>query len=125
MNEHSNSLPLPDDAMIVLRKSGGLRFTTRTIVVYVDGRIESDRRGQRAAGRIDRTQLEELRRLLAAIDFLHLTLPAIKPSPDAHVYEIAARIDREINRVEVAEGRIPGSLKPLIEQLRRLAAPIE
>ncbi len=120
-----DSLPLPDDVMIALRKSGGLRFTTRTIVVYADGRVESARMGRRAAGRIDQTQIEELQRLLAAIDFLHLTLPAIKPSPDAYVYEIAARIDREINRVEVIEGRIPGSLKPLIEQLRRLTATIE
>jgi hypothetical protein len=116
---------LPNGGFIALRKSGGLRFTTRTIVVYADGRIETDRMGRRAVGRIDQAQIEELHRLLTKIDFPHLALPAIKPSPDAYVYEIAARIEREIHRVEVVDGHIPVPLKPLIDQLRRLTATIE
>jgi hypothetical protein len=51
-------LKLPRGAFLALRKSGGLNFTTREVVVYPDGRVAYDARG------VPQKEYNRLRRVL-------------------------------------------------------------
>ena len=58
-------LKLPRGAFIALRQSGGLRFSTREVIVYNDGRVISRRQGKLGAGegsrRITPAEVAELK----------------------------------------------------------------
>ncbi len=118
-------LELPDGAIVALRKSGGLRFSTRTLIVYADGEAlytASRGGGSKEATAIELTEAQQLRlrRALARIDFASLPKGPGRASPDAYVYEIAARTLGQTHFVEAWDGSIPTTLKPLVEQLQRL-----
>ena len=63
-----DELKLPRDAFIALRQSGGLRFSTREITVYNDGRVIWRRQGKLHAGegsrRISPDEVAELKELI-------------------------------------------------------------
>ncbi|MGB8647029.1 MAG: hypothetical protein WCF84_17465 [Anaerolineae bacterium] len=123
--EPDERLDLPKGAFVAMRKSGGLKFSTRTLVVYTDGHAlytagpGSTSVSQSAAVELSEMQLARLRRTLAAIDFAKLPPRAGRASPDGFVYEITAHVLKSYY-CEAWDGSIPQALKPLIEQLRRL-----
>lgn len=118
-------LRLPRGAFVGLRKSGGFRFSTREVVVYPDGRVAYDARGvpQKEYTRLRRAlndgQTMSLRKLLDQTNFWK-TEGGGQQNPDAFAYEIAARIGQRSNEIEVYDGSIPESLKPLLERLTKL-----
>jgi hypothetical protein len=117
---------LPPGALVAMRKSGGLVFRSREIVVYGDGRVE---RGTLGGGRpatadqrtASAAQLAALRRAVGRID-LARTPPPARPGPDAFVYEIALPTDAGVREIVVADGQIPETIRPLLRELGRLLA---
>ena len=122
----SENLALPRGAWVAMRKSGGLRFTSREIVVYRDGRVTyagDYTAGQVRTWKLTDTQVSRLHGALAEIDFSHLPPAAGRQNPDAYAYEIVARIGRRVQRAETFDGSIPDALKPFLRQLGRLVPP--
>ncbi|MBK9714080.1 MAG: hypothetical protein IPO81_22670 [Kouleothrix sp.] len=119
-------LTLPRGALVAMRKSGGLSFSSREIVVFRDGRVAYRRSG--AAGhapageptRLTAAQLDDLLAALRAVDFARLAPAAGGQPPDRFAYEIVARPRRRIKVAEVFDGSIPETVAPLIRQLRAL-----
>ncbi len=124
-SEREAALALPEGAWLAMRKSGGLLFSSREVVVYEDGRVTGSAIGggrpERDAPprRLGAAQLAALRRAVEQIDFGRLPREG-RQGRDAFVYEIAARRGRATHAVEVFEGAIPEQFASLIEQLSRL-----
>ncbi len=118
-------LRLARGAFIAFRKSGGLHFTTREVVLYPDGKVAYDARGvpQKEYNRLRRAlndgQIISLRKLLDQINFWK-TEGRGEQNPDAFAYEIAARLGQRSNELTVFDGSVPENLKPLIERLNAL-----
>jgi hypothetical protein len=118
-------LKLPRGAYIAFRQSGGLRFSTREVIVYKDGRVIARRQGKLGAGegsrRITPDEVAELKELIEQSGFLELPHSIGSSSPDGYAYEVIARMDRRTNSVECFDGRIPPELQPLLARLKALA----
>lgn len=118
-------LKLARGGFIAFRKSGGLAFSTREVVIYPDGKVAYDARGvpQKEYNRLRRVlndgQIISLRKLLDQTNFWK-TESSGKQNPDAFAYEIAARIGQRSNELQVFDGSIPEILDPLIERLTKL-----
>lgn len=121
----------PRGALVAMRKSGGIRFTWRLLVVHQDGRLiyKSNELGApekaRVIGALDAEQKAALETALAATDFGARAYGA-RQNPDAFAYEIIARVGDKNHFVEAFQGSIPAALQPLITQLNALlpgAAP--
>ena len=116
----------PRGALVAMRKSGGIRFTWRLLVVRGDGRLiyKSNQIGAprtaRAIGQLEAAQLADLQALIAQTDFAARSPGAGRQNPDAFAYELIARVGRKNVFAEAFEGSIPEALKPLIQQLNRL-----
>jgi hypothetical protein len=114
-------LELPPGALLAFRKSGGLRFSSREIVVYRDGWVVSTdeetygRTRHLRAGELDRLAHQALRAGLAR----RSPAGAAQP-PDGYAYEVAARVGRRLRRAEAMTGAIPAELAPLIRALEAL-----
>lgn len=127
----NDTLARPRGALIAMRKSGGLFFTWRLLVVHQDGRliyksneIDSPEKA-RVIGALEAPQLTELQQLIAQTDFNARAYGA-RQNPDAYAYEIIARVGRKNKYAEVFEGSVPAALKPLLARLNGLlpgAAP--
>lgn len=115
---------LPRSAFVGLRKSGGLNFTSREVVVYPDGRVAYDARGvpQKEYTRLRRVmndgQVIALRKLLDQTNFW-MTEGNGEQNPDAFAYEIAATLNHRSHEIEVFDGSIPENLMPLLERLAK------
>jgi hypothetical protein len=122
-----DKLTLPRGALVAMRKSGGFRFSSRTIVVYRDGRAiyEISTPAAEAPGlwRLTDEQLVELYGALEQANFPRLPAATGRHNPDAFAYEIVARVRRRLYAAEVFDGSIPPSLAPLIRQLGQLMQP--
>jgi len=130
---HQKSAP-PDDerlkrprgALVAVRKSGGIRFTWRLLVVRADGRLiyKSNEigapRAARPIGQLDPAQLADLQALIAQTDFAAGSPGAARQNPDAFAYELIARVGHKNLFAEAFEGSVPEPLKPLIQRLNRL-----
>ncbi|MBI4672899.1 MAG: hypothetical protein HY741_14690 [Chloroflexi bacterium] len=118
-------LRLPRGAFLALRKSGGLQFSTRVVVLYPDGRAAYDERGasQKEYKRLPRVlndgQVLSLRKLLDQTNFWRAESSGAQ-NPDAFAYELAARLGQRSNTIQVFEGSIPEKIKPLVERLTPL-----
>lgn len=118
-------LRLPRGAFVGLRKSGGLKFATREVVVYPDGRVAYDARGvpQKEYTRLRRVmndgQIISLRKLLDQTNFWK-TEGGGKQNPDGFAYEIAAHLNQRSHELEIFDGSIPENLQPLLERLVKL-----
>lgn len=116
-------MQLPLGAFIAFRKSGGLKFSSREIVLYPDGRVSyggADRSKEvyaRATRQLNNAQIFELRKLLDRAGFFRLPSATGDQPPDAYAYEIVARLGKRSNFVEVFDGGIPDALAPLIDKL--------
>jgi len=124
----ANDEPLkrPRGALVAMRKSGGIRFTWRLLVVRTDGRViyKSNELGAprtaRAVGQLEAAQLADLQALIRRTDFAATALGVARQNPDAFAYELIARVGRRNVFAEAFEGSIPAALKPLIQYLNRL-----
>ncbi len=119
---------LPLGALMALRRSGGLLFESRAIVVYADGRLTTSTVGGGHAPRtgaraLSAAQLARLRRTLDAIDFARLqAVPVGHSRPDAHAYELALRAGHATLSLEAFEGAVPPTLAPLLTLLNGVLA---
>jgi hypothetical protein len=118
-------LALPRGALVAMRRSGGLKFSTQEIYVYPDGRVThgedlSKEAHARPGRKLNDAQIMRLRRLLSSSGFFGLKTEPRPQDPDAHVYELAARLGSKSNQVELHTGAIPDSLAPLVEMLSQL-----
>ncbi|HUP27253.1 MAG TPA: hypothetical protein VM409_02375 [Chloroflexia bacterium] len=117
---------LPKGALVGLRRSGGLRFTSREVVVYRDGRVVAKSSGKASPGgsarprRLSDKDLAALYRAIETADLSGLPHSTGKQSPDGYAYEIAARLGGDDMRAETFDGSIPEQLSPLISVLTRL-----
>ena len=120
---------MPVGALVALRKSGGLIFRSSEIVVYDDGRVETSAVGGGRAASTGRArtlgdaELASLRRAIGRIDFDQLPATTGQQGPDSFVFELAALSDGTPRRIEVAEGRIPATVAPLLRELGALQSP--
>ena len=117
-----DTLRLPRGGLVALRRSGGLRFTTRTVVVYHDGRVATDGAPptRRATRCLSEAEMAEVWTALAASDLRRLPPVQGRQGADAYAYEIVARLGGRTYAAEVYDGGIPASLAQLIALLLRL-----
>ena len=119
-------LQLPKSAWIAFRQSGGLKFSSREIVIFPDGRVGSGGtdlpKQVSTPQKLGEGQVAELRRMLVQSGFSRLLLAGGQQPPDSYAYEIVAQMDAKSNYVEVFDGKIPESLMPLIQRLVKLLA---
>jgi hypothetical protein len=116
-------LELPAGALIAFRSSGGLKFRSRQLVIYPDGRLTlsgTDLPKPSAREKLGPDRIAELRKLLADSGFDRIETPARQQPPDSFAYETVAQIDSVAHYVEVFDGSIPEKLRPLIRVLKRL-----
>jgi hypothetical protein len=114
-------LALPKGALIAMRKSGGLRFTSRTVVVHRDGQVSAQSstrsRNLRPPARLSKTQLSALKRTVAKSMNAAPPKSLGQQNPDAYAYEIVARVGRRVVATEVFDGSIPAEMAGLIKEL--------
>lgn len=117
-----DALRLPRGGLVALRRSGGLRFTTREVVVYCDGRVTADGApaNRRAARCLSEAEMADAWTALAASGLRHLPPGRGQQGSDAYAYEIVARLGGRKYATVVFDGSIPASLAPLIALLLRL-----
>ncbi len=119
-------LQLPLGAFIAYRKSGGLKFSSREIVVYPDGRVSyggpdlSKEVYARAGRKLNDGQIARLRKMLDQVSFFRMQSAQGNQPPDSFAYEIVARLGSRSNYVQVFDGSTPDALTPLIQQLSTL-----
>ncbi len=124
----TGKLALPPGAFIAFRQSGGLRFSTREVTVYLDGRTTWRRVGkfdaaQGATYGVRHLKPDEVAALKDLIEQGHLFgLPTTigRPSLDGYAYELNARLERQSTSVEFFDGNIPTEMLPLLKQLKLL-----
>lgn len=122
-------LSLPKSALVVMRKSGGARFSARTVTVRRDGRIvrsieagaagdadDRQRASRKRPVRLTKPQLSQLRILLAQSRLGQASARGAQP-PDGYAYEIVGRVGRSAQSAEVFDGNIPAAMQPLIRML--------
>ncbi|MCX7839242.1 MAG: hypothetical protein N2559_07265 [Anaerolineae bacterium] len=117
-------LQLPRGAWLVFRRSGGLKFSSRQVVIYPDGRATrsgTDLPKQASASiKLNDAQMAELRRLVEQSGLANLKSSGGQQPPDSYAYEIIASGKDKPIFVEVFDGMIPASLMPLIQSLTKL-----
>jgi hypothetical protein len=117
-------LKLPRGAFVALRQSGGLRFSTREVAVYNDGRVIWNRQGKLAAEngsrQITPAEVAELKELIKQSGLRELPNPIGRPSPDGYAYELIARAGRKSKLIEFFDGSIPAELQTLLVQMKQL-----
>jgi hypothetical protein len=120
-----DGLELPRGVFIAFRQSGGLRFSTREMMVYDDGQVIARRQGQLGVGegsrRITPKQVADLKELLEQSGLFSLPQPIGSQSPDGYAYELIARVGRKSRSIEFFDGSIPAEVQPLLAQLKALA----
>lgn len=120
---------MPDGALVAMRKSGGLRFTSRTVVVYANGQVATDdavqpgSAGPAQARKLADADLAALYRALNGANFPQLPATSGRQNPDAFAYELAARAGSAAYSVEVFDGSVPAQLTPLIHLLTDYMRP--
>jgi hypothetical protein len=112
-------LELPRGALIAFRKSGGIKFLSREIAIYPDGRasLSGTDLPKPTAKTLTAAQITEIRQMLSQAGFFGLMLAGGHQPPDSYAYEIIAQGDAKPNYVEVFDGGIPVSLVQLIKSL--------
>jgi hypothetical protein len=118
-------LTLPKGALVVMRRSGGFRFTSSQVTVQRDGRIARTTtdvtarsvKGKTKAPKLTAKQVSGLRVTLAKSGLDQVEKRIASQPPDGYAYEIVARVGRKVHSVEVFDGSIPAELAPLIKQL--------
>jgi hypothetical protein len=116
-----DTLVVPRDALLAFRKSGGLRFTSRAIVVFRNGWVVPVAESAGAKPRhLSDAALAALTSLVLRSGLARYGKAAAAQQPDRYAYQLAARVGRSLRRVELADGAIPADLAPLVRALSRL-----
>lgn len=118
-------LTLPKGALVAMRRSGSLRFTSSQVTVQRDGRIARTTtdvttrglKGKAKAPKLTAKQVSGLRVTLAKSGLDQIEKKIVSQPPDGYAYEIVARVGRKVHSVEVVDGGIPAELATLIKQL--------
>jgi hypothetical protein len=112
-------LGLPRGALVAFRKSGGLRFTSRGVVVTRRGWVEplSGTPGRRR--RITDEALATLERLLLQSGLARLEKRPRSATRDGYAYEIAAHVGGRLRQVELTDP-VPAEDERLVRALTRL-----
>jgi hypothetical protein len=119
-------LQLPKGALVAFRRSGGLKFSSREIAIYPNGRITYGgtdvprNASARVPQKLTDAQIASVRQLLDKANFFRSVSSKGQQPPDAMAFEIAAQADNRSSYIEVFEGKIQDSLMPLIQQLSKL-----
>ncbi len=117
-------LSIPEGGLVAMRRSGGLRFTSRTVVVFRDGRVTSqDRTGPPTERMLDD---QELAALYRALEDAFEELPAAstgRQNPDAYAYELVADLEGTEHSAEVFDGNMPKEIERLIRLLSSYIQP--
>lgn len=121
-------LTLPRRGLVAMRRSGGLRFTSRTVTVYRDGRVKATPDpvlGPTPDRRLDDEELAELYRALEQAALPDLPPTSGRQNPDAYAYEMAAHVEGKDYWVELFDGSIPENVAPLLSLLTGYLRPRE
>jgi hypothetical protein len=121
----AEKLELPKGAVVALRKSGGLHFTSQTVIVHRDGRIthsthagKATRKAARSApSKMSNAQLSKLKTAVSKAGLATIQRKIASQPPDGYAYEIVARSGRKLVSTEVFDGSIPTALQPLLRDL--------
>ena len=119
-------LTLARGACIAMRQSGGLRFSTREVMVYHDGRVAARRQGKlgtrEESRRITPGEVADLKAAIAHSSLRDRPRFASigRQSPDGYAYELIARAGRKLKAIEFFDGSIAPEVKPLLAQLKTL-----
>jgi hypothetical protein len=120
-----DGLELPRGVFIAFRQSGGLRFSTREVMVFDDGYVISRRQGKFEAGegsqRITPDEVATLKELIEQSDLFGLPRSIGRPNPDGYAYELIARVGHTSRSTEFFDGSIPAEVQSLLAQLKSLA----
>lgn len=116
----ADDLSLPRGALLAFRKSGGLRFRSRTIIVFRSGWVLQSSCAEDVLRHLGDDALAKLARLALRSGLSRQRPAGTRHAPDGHTYEIAARIGRHVRRAEALDGSIPADLAALIRALSRL-----
>ncbi len=126
MNDDDEQLQLPSGAFIAFRQSGGLRFRSREVIVYHDGRVITRRQGKLGAGEGSRhitpTEVADLKALIERSRLRELPRSVGRPSPDGYAYELIVRLNRGLSSIEFFDGSIPSEMKTVLARLKALSA---
>jgi hypothetical protein len=122
-------LKLPRGGFLAFRQSGGLRFSTREVIVYRDGRVIFRWQGKLGAGeesqRLTPDEVAELKEMIEQSGLLGRPGSIGSQSPDGYAYELIARVGRKSRSIEFFDGSIPAEVQPLLAQLKALMASNE
>jgi hypothetical protein len=114
-----DELTVPRDALLAFRKSGGLRFRSRAIVVYRNGWVVPADGAQGKPCHLGEGAMARLTQLVLRSGLARAKPTGAQP-PDGHAYEIVARIGGRVRRAEAMDGSIPVDFAALIRALSRL-----
>ncbi len=118
-------LRLPHGACLALRQSGGLRFSTREVVVYDDGHVIMRWQGKLDSGersrRITSAEMAHLQAQIDQSDLFGLHQPIGHQNPDGYAYELIVQAGDQTTSIEFFDGSIPPQIQPLLVQLKALS----
>lgn len=115
---------LPDDALAIYVKSGGIAGMYEKLTVYQSGNLEvTERNGNTRSAQVDHAQLTPLRNMLAQPDFAQLEPLYQASGADLFVYTLTARDQngqtRTVTTMDAAKTPpFLGQLITILEQLR-------
>lgn len=119
-------LPLPPDAFIAFRQSGGLRFSTLAVMVYLDGYVAWQRTRKFDAGQGERQltpdEVADLQDLITQSGLFGLPRSIGLPSPDGYAYELIAQLADQSASIEFFTGSIPVEVQPIVQRLKQWTA---
>ncbi len=127
MNDDDDPLQLPGGAFIAFRQSGGLRFSTREMIVYHDGRVITRRQGKLGTGESSRhitpTEVADLKALIERSSLWKQPRFASigQPSPDGYAYELIMRLEDRSRSIEFFDGSIPPEVQPVLSRIKALS----
>ncbi|MCX7791655.1 MAG: hypothetical protein N2378_13525 [Chloroflexaceae bacterium] len=114
-------LRLPRNGLIAYRKSGGLRFTSRAIIVYRNGRVLPLDDGEGRPRRLGPAALARLKGLILRGELTRAPQDKRSATRDGYSYEIVTRIGRRECAVELSDP-VPAAQARLVRALNGLLA---
>ncbi|MCS6880363.1 MAG: hypothetical protein RMK84_05630 [Oscillochloridaceae bacterium] len=112
-------LRLPRNGLIAYRKSGGLRFTSRGIIVYRNGRVLPLEGAQGNPRRLSAAEVARLERLILRSELTRAPRDQRSATRDGYGYEIVTRIGNREWAVELSDP-VPTAQARLVRALNAL-----
>ena len=121
---NDDQLALPRGGLVALRKSGGLRFSSRGCVVFRNGWVVPLAGTTGNPYRITDAACTELEALIQRSG-MSRSLRKARATPDGYAYELTARYAGRTRYAEAMDGAMPPALGELIEAFQRLLAELK